>query len=72
MSLFMGTVIYMILMYVMLSIIDQKIIEFELLHFELCPFLQKYPKIKFSNESLHSKHIITATVSASLMIVNPI
>ena len=52
MSLFMGTVIYMILMYVMLSIIDQKIIEFELLHFELCPFLQKYPKIKFSNERL--------------------
>ncbi len=51
----------------MLTIIDQKIIEFHLLIFELCPFLQRYPKIKFSHGSLHSKQIITATVSVSLL-----
>ncbi len=45
----MDTVFYTILMYVMLTIIDQQIIEFQLLVFELSPFLQKYPKIKFSN-----------------------
>ncbi len=52
----------MLLTYVMLTIIDQKIIEFELILivFELGPFLQKYPKIKFSNGSLHSKQVITA------------
>ena len=61
----MDTVFYMTLTYV--TIIDQKIIEFELLAFESCPFLQKHPKIKFSNGSLHSKHIITATVSVSLI-----
>ena len=58
----MDTIVYMILTYVMLTIIGQEIIEFELLVFELCPFLQKSPKIKFSNRSLHSKQIITATV----------
>ncbi len=66
----------MILTYVMLTIIDQKIIEFELIDFELnVLFLQNYPKIKFSNGSLHSKQVITATVSVSLMhcsFVNPI
>ena len=51
----------------MLTIIDPKIIEFELLVFDLCPFLQKYPKIKFSRGSLHSKQVITAIVSASLI-----
>ena len=56
----MDTNFYMILTYVMLTIIDQKIIEFELLVFELCPFLQKYPKIKFSIGSLHGKQVITA------------
>ena len=61
----------MILAYVMLTIIDQKIIEFGLLVFELCPFLQKYPKIKFSNGSLHSEQVITPTVYL-LSIVNPI
>ncbi len=44
----------------MLIIIDQKIIKFELIVFEFGPFSQKYPKIKFSNESLHSKQVITA------------
>ena len=62
----MDTVSYMILTYVMSTIIDQKIIEFELLGFELCPFLPKYPKIKFSNGSSHSEQVITATVSVSL------
>ncbi len=62
----MDTIFYIILMYVMLTIIDQKIIEFGHLVFELCPFLQKYPKIKFSNGSLH-KQVITATVSRSLI-----
>ncbi len=62
-----GCSFYMILIYVMLTIIDPKIIELGLLVFELCPFLQKYPKIKFSNGSLHSKQIITATVIVSLI-----
>ncbi len=66
-SLFMDTIFCMILTYVMLTIIDQKIIEFQLLLSELCPFLQRYSKIKFSNGSLHSKQIITATVSVSLI-----
>ncbi len=63
----MDTIFYMILTYVMLTIIEQKIIEFQLLVLELCPFLQRYPQIKFSNGSLHSKEIITATVSISLI-----
>ncbi len=63
----MDTIFYMILTYVMLTIIDQKIIEFQLFVVELCPFLQRYPKIKFSNGSLHSKQIITATVRVSLI-----
>ncbi len=63
----MDTVSYMILTYVLSTIIDQKIIEFERLGFELCPFLHKYPKIKFSNGSLHSEQVITATVSVSLI-----
>ena len=63
----MDTIFCMILTYAMLTIIDQKIIEFQLSVFELCPFLQGYPKIKFSNGSLHSKQIITATVSVSLI-----
>ncbi len=63
----MDTVFYMILPYITLTIIDQKIIEFEILLFEVCPFVQKYPKIKFSNGSLHSKQVIIATVSVSLM-----
>ncbi len=56
-----------ILTYVMFTIIDQKSIEFQLLVFELCPFLQRYPKRKFSNGSLYSKQVITATVSVSLI-----
>ena len=63
----MDTDFYMILTYVMLTIIDEKIIEFEVLVFELCPFLKKYPKIKFSNGNLHSKQVITATMSVSLI-----
>ena len=64
----MDTIFYTILLYVMLTIIDQKIIELELSVFELCPFLQKYPKINFSNGSLHSEQVLsTATVSASLI-----
>ena len=51
----------------MLTIIDQNIIEFELLVSELCPFLQKYSKIKFSNRSIHSKHVVTTTVSVYLI-----
>ncbi len=57
----------MILTYVKLTIIDLKIIEFEPLVNELRPFLQKYPKIKFSNGSLHSKQVIITAVSVSLM-----
>ncbi len=56
-----------ILTNVMFTIIDQNIVEFQLLVFELCPVLQRYPKIKFSNASLHSKQVITATVSVSLI-----
>ncbi len=57
--------------YVMLPIIDQKVIEFELILIELCPFLHKYPKIKFSNGSLHSEQVITPTVSVSLIHCKP-
>ena len=63
----MDTIFYMILTYVMLAIIDQKIIEFELWVFEICPFLRRYLKIKFSNGSLHTEQVITATVSIALI-----
>ncbi len=63
----MDTIFYVILTYLMLTTIDQKIVAFKLLDFELWPFWQKYLKIKFSNGILHSKQVITATVSTSLI-----